>query len=66
MRTTLNLDDRLMAQALQVAKLTRKTEVIHLGLQLIVQREAGLRLACRGGTDPAARAAPRRKSRPAE
>ena len=61
MRTTLNLDQDLIAQAQEATGISEKTRLIHLGLELIVQRAAAHRLAALGGSDPQAAAAPRRK-----
>jgi len=44
MRTTLNLDDALVQQALKETRAKSKTEVIELGLKLILEREARRRL----------------------
>lgn len=40
MRTTLNLDDDLVKQALAATGAKTKTEVIELGLKSLVEREA--------------------------
>ncbi len=61
MRTTLNLNQDLIAQAQEATGITEKTRLIHMGLELIVQRAAARRLAALGGSDPQAMAAPRRK-----
>lgn len=62
MRTTLNLDDRLMEEAGEYAGLKEKTALLHEGLRALIQREAAARLAALGGSDKRATAAPRRKS----
>ncbi len=61
MRTTLNLDDRLMEEAAEYAGLKEKTALLHEGLRALIQREAAARLAALGGSDLTAKAAPRRK-----
>jgi Arc/MetJ family transcription regulator len=61
MRTTLNLNDALLAEASDYAGLTEKTAVIHEGLRALIQREAAARLAALGGKDRKASASPRRK-----
>jgi Arc/MetJ family transcription regulator len=63
MRTTLNIDDRLLAEAQRLTRLTEKTAVVHAGLEALIARESARRLAALGGTDPAARSAPRKRSR---
>lgn len=62
MRTTLNLDERLMAEAADYAGVKEKTALLHEGLRALIQREAAARLAALGGTDAKAAAAPRRKT----
>lgn len=62
MRTTLNLDDRLMEEAGEYAGLKEKTALLHEGLRALIQREAAARLAALGGKDTKAAAAPRRKT----
>ncbi|MGE3309788.1 MAG: type II toxin-antitoxin system VapB family antitoxin [Limisphaerales bacterium] len=63
MRTTLNIDDSLLERAREMTGETEKTKLVHLGLEALIQRTAALRLAALGGTDPKAKAGPRRKSR---
>lgn len=62
MRTTLNIDDRLLAEAQRLSRVKEKTAVIHAGLEALIARESAKRLAALGGTDPTARSATR--SRP--
>ena len=66
MRTTLNLDERLMEEAADYAGLKEKTALLHEGLRALIQREAAARLAALGGTDKKAFAAPRRKPKAAQ
>lgn len=61
MRTTLILDDDLMAKAMKATGLTEKTAVVHEGLRLLVQREAARRLAKLAGAMPDAWVPPRRR-----
>jgi Arc/MetJ family transcription regulator len=62
MRTTLNLDDDLIAEAQRLAGLTERTAVIHEGLRALIERESARRLARLGGSEPALRSVPRRRS----
>lgn len=62
MRTTLNLDDELLARAHELTGIRERTTLLHEGLRLLIQREAARRLARLGGTVPALVAARRRKS----
>ena len=41
----------------------RKTDLVHAGLELLIQREAGRRLIALGGTLSKVKAAPRRRPR---
>jgi Arc/MetJ family transcription regulator len=61
MRTTLNLDDALLADALRLSGITERTAVIHEGLRALIERESARRLALLGGTEPALRDIPRRR-----
>ena len=61
MRTTLNLDDTLMRDAMRVTGLEEKTAVVHEGLKALIARDAARRLIALGGTMPGAKAAPRRR-----
>lgn len=52
MRTTLNLDERLLQQALRETGAHSKTEVIELGLRALLEREARRRLKALQGKLP--------------
>jgi Arc/MetJ family transcription regulator len=52
MRTTLNLDDELLEEALRLTGLDEKTAVIHEGLRALIAREKSRRLARLGGSEP--------------
>jgi Arc/MetJ family transcription regulator len=64
MRTTINLDDELMAAAQEYSGLTEKTEVVRRALKYYVEREAQRRLARMGGTCPDLVVPPRRRFTP--
>ena len=61
MRTTLNLDDALLAEARKLSGLDERTALIHEGLRALIARESARRLARLGGTEPKLRAVPRRR-----
>lgn len=61
MRTTLNLDDELLAQAQQISGVTERTQLIREALLALVQRESARRLARLGGTETQLQPIPRRK-----
>jgi len=62
MRTTLALDDELVAQAQAYTGIKEKSALVREALTSLVQREAARRLARLGGTDPNATAGRRRRS----
>jgi Arc/MetJ family transcription regulator len=61
MRTTIAIDDELFAKAQEYAGITEKSAVVREALKAFVEREAARRLARLGGTEPDAKAAPRRR-----
>lgn len=62
MRTTVNLDDELMATAAEMTGIEEKPALLREALKALIAREAARRLALLGGSDPAATSAPRRRS----
>lgn len=62
MRTTLTLDDELLAKAEKYSGIKERSALIREALTALIEREAALRLARLGGSDPNAEAAPRRRS----
>ncbi len=52
MRTTLNIDEPLLALAGEYTGETEKTALVRMGLEALVEREAARRLAALGGTMP--------------
>jgi Arc/MetJ family transcription regulator len=65
MRTTINLDEALLAAAQKVSGVTERTALIHAGLKALIERESARRLARLGGSEPRLRPVPRRRSRAA-
>ena len=63
MRTVLNLDDALVAEAVRYAGLKNPRALVHEGLRALIQRGAGEGLIALGGKDRRALAGPRRKAR---
>ena len=61
MRTTLTLDDDLVATARSYTGIKEKSALVREGLKALIEREAARRLARLGGSDPGAAAAPRRR-----
>ena len=64
MRTTIVLDDDLLAEAAAFTGLKEKSALVREALKALLQREAARRLILLGGSDPDAVAAPRRRSGP--
>jgi len=61
MRTTLALDDELVAQAQAYTGIKEKSALVREALTSLVQREAARRLARLGGSEPDLVAPPRRR-----
>jgi len=51
MRTTLNIENELLEKAAQLTGIGEKTSLVRLGLQALIARESGRRLARLGGTE---------------
>jgi Arc/MetJ family transcription regulator len=62
MRTTLALDDELLAEAQRLTGVSQKSTLVNEALSALIERESARRLARLGGTDPGAGAVPRRRS----
>jgi Arc/MetJ family transcription regulator len=65
MRTTLTLDDALLAKAQALTGLKDKPVLVREALKALIEREGARRLARLGGTEPRLHA-PRRRRRGAE
>jgi Arc/MetJ family transcription regulator len=59
MRTTVTIDDELLARAAELTGLTERTSLLREGLETLIRVESAKRLAALGGSDRAAQA-PRR------
>ncbi len=64
MRTTLNLDDQLLAEAQRITGVSEKAALVREGLRALIERESARRLAKLGATEPQMKPVPRRKSAP--
>lgn len=62
MRTTIAMDDELVAKALDLTGLREKSALVHEALKALIERESARRLALLGGSEPQLAAVPRRKS----
>jgi Arc/MetJ family transcription regulator len=63
MKTTLNIDDELLATARKLTKIEEKTALVHAGLKALIARENARRLGALAGSDPTAAAGRRRRAR---
>ena len=61
MRTTVTLDDGLLAEATELTGITERAALLREALRELIAREASRRLILLGGSDPGAKAAPRRR-----
>jgi Arc/MetJ family transcription regulator len=61
MRTTLALDDDLLATAQEYSGIKEKTALVNEALRRMIRQESAERLIRLGGSDPTATAAPRRR-----
>ena len=61
MRTTVNIDDALLAKATRLAGPMDRSAMLAEGLKALIERESAKRLARLGGSQPALEAAPRRR-----
>ena len=64
MRTTLNIDDQLLAKAQRITGVSEKTALVREGLRALIERESARRLARLGATEPQLKPVPRRRSAP--
>ena len=62
MKTTLNIDDQLMAEAARLTGIKEKTALVRKGLEALIAQESSRRLASLGGTEQDLKAVPRRRS----
>lgn len=51
MRTTINVDEKLIEIAAKLTGIREKTSLVRLGLEALIARENGKRLARLGGTE---------------
>lgn len=62
MRTTLTLDDDLLAEAERYTGLKEKSALVREALRALIERESARRLAAVGGSEPGLKPVPRRKT----
>lgn len=64
MRTTLNIDDDLLAEAQRITGVSGKVALVREGLRALTEHESARRLAKLGGTEPKLQKIKRRHSTP--
>jgi Arc/MetJ family transcription regulator len=62
MRTTINIEDDLIRRAAELTGIREKTSLVRLGLEALIQRESGKRLARLGGTEKKLKPISRRRT----
>lgn len=62
MRTTIVLDDELLAKAQALTSLHEKSSLVKEALKALIERESAKRLANLGGTEPELEMIPRRQT----
>jgi Arc/MetJ family transcription regulator len=62
MKTTLNIEDKLLDRAAQLTGIKEKTSLVRLGLEALIARESSKRLAKLGGSEKKLDMIPRRRS----
>lgn len=63
-RTTLNIDDELLAEAQRLCGMTEKAALVREALKALIERESARRLARLGGSEPQLAPIPRRRPGP--
>lgn len=62
MRTTLNIDDELLARAGKLTGIKEKTALVRKGLEALIALESARRLAALGGSEKKLKPTPRRRT----
>ncbi len=63
MRTTINIDDDLLAKATKLSGALDRSAMVREGLKAFIERESAKRLARLGGTQPSLTVTPRRRQK---
>jgi Arc/MetJ family transcription regulator len=64
MRTTIALDDELVAEAQRLTGTREKSALVREALRALIERESARRLARLGGSEPGLTEVPRRRPEP--
>ncbi|MDA8240964.1 MAG: type II toxin-antitoxin system VapB family antitoxin [Nitrospiraceae bacterium] len=62
MKTTINIEDKLLDRAAQLTGIKEKTSLVRLGLEALIAKESSKRLAKLGGSEKKLDMIPRRRS----
>jgi Arc/MetJ family transcription regulator len=62
MRITIEIDDGLLARAAELTGVADASSLVQMGLDVLIARGAGRRLAALGGTEKNLKPIPRRRS----
>ena len=62
MRTTVNIDDQLIAEAQRLTGVSENAALVREALKALIERESARRLAKLGGSDPKLKSVPRRQT----
>ncbi|MCK4645315.1 MAG: type II toxin-antitoxin system VapB family antitoxin [Candidatus Aminicenantes bacterium] len=62
MRTTINIDEKILNRASRLTGIKEKTSLVRLGLEALIALESSKRLARLGGSEKSIRPIPRRRS----
>lgn len=62
MRTTLNIDDKLLDKAAKLTGIKEKTSLVKRGLESLIAIESAKRLARLGGSEKGLKTIPRRRT----
>ncbi len=62
MRTTVNLDDELLAEAERVSGIKERATLVNESIRALIERESAKRLSRLGGSQPGLEAVSRRQS----
>jgi Arc/MetJ family transcription regulator len=63
MKTTINIDEKLLEEAAHLTGVKEKTTLVKLGLKSLIEKESAKRLAKLGGTDREINDIPRRRTK---
>lgn len=62
MRTTVNIDDALLAEAQRLTGVSEKAALLREGLRALIERESARRLAALGGSEKQVKSVRRRQA----